>query len=146
MSISLIQGLTAVLFGIVGYGFGWLSRGIAMDELKRVHKVGYDRRRRRPWWLVGASILLLLAIVGLLTLVSIVVQQRQVTQCFERETQSSRAAGIKLADSTLTMLDGLFSPEGTVDSRRSAIERWRDAYREHLEQLQQANAQHCVNE
>ena len=143
---QLIQGLVAVMSGIGGFGFGWLIRGIAMDDLGKPMTRPNGRVRRGVWWLIGAALLLVVALVGLVTMVTQVAQQRQRVECVRAEIRSERAANVNLAIGTTVMLDSLLSPEGTVDSRTKAIQDWRAAYAKYLDELRAVDLQHCLDE
>ena len=145
MSHPLIQGLVAILSGVAGYGFGWLSRGIAMDDLKK-RRDGRRPVRASVWWALGSVALVALALVGLFTLVSQASEQRQIAECVRTEIRAERAANIALSNATLTMLDGVLSPTGTVESRTKGIQDWREAYRQYLNQLKEVDARHCFEE
>lgn len=115
-----------------------------MDELSKKRDPKLRLRRPNLWWAVGSVALLTLALVGLLTLVRLTSEQRRVTECIQGEVRAERAATIALSNATLTMLDGVLSPGGTVESRTKGVQDWQEAYRQYLAALVAADARPCV--
>jgi hypothetical protein len=104
----------------------------------------------------GTTILAIVALVGLFIAIS---DYRNQTSCqaeynklyseaiVERQTatENDRKAARILAESNVTMLDGVLNPTSTVDQRRKAVEDNRKVYQDYLRVSQDTDKKRAEN-